>query len=92
MAARIALEVARAGPLPGVLDTGDVVVLELLVSSLKVVVGVVTVVLFVVIWVVEVSDMNENCCRWLDKLQVSLMFGARTRTFGRVPSPAVSCL
>ena len=60
------LEAARAVPLPGVLDIGDVVVLELLVSSLKVVVGVVTVVLFVVIWVVEVSDMNENCCRWLD--------------------------
>ena len=63
-----ALRVARAVPLPGVLDTGDVVVLELLVSSLKVVVGVVTVVLFVVIWVVEVSDMNEKCGRRLDIL------------------------
>ena len=48
--------------LPGVVDFSDVVVLELVVSSLMLVVGVVTVVTLVVISVVEYSKKTNMKC------------------------------
>ena len=51
----------RSATLPGVVDFSDVVVLELVVSSLMLVVGVVTVVTLVVISVVEYSKNNIEC-------------------------------